>query len=155
MENISATNVKEIRLDKINISKRLRSINTDIIAPLSDSIQKNGLLYPITINQNKVLIAGYHRYTACKELNYETILCNIVDAKELNYETILCNIVDAKDDDSMKLIEIDENLIRAELHYFDLSEHLKFRKEIYERLYPETVLCDTGKGTRNSNSNND
>lgn len=133
MENISATNVKEIRLDKINISKRLRDINKDIIAPLSDSIQKNGLLNPITINQNNVLITGYHRYKACESLNYETIMCNIVDAI---------------DEDSMKLIEIDENLIRAELHYFDLSAQLKLRKEIYERNYPQTVLGGTGKGRK-------
>lgn len=133
MKNISATNVKEMRLDEIVILDRLRDINRDIIAPLSDSIQKSGLLNPITINQENILITGYHRYTACKELNYETILCNIVDAK---------------DDDSMKLIEIDENLIRAELHYFDLSEQLKLRKEIYERKYPQTVLGGTGKGRK-------
>lgn len=133
MKNISATNVKEMRLDEIIILDRLRNINRDIIAPLSDSIQKSGLLNPITINQENILITGYHRYTACKELNYETILCNIVDAK---------------DDDSMKLIEIDENLIRAELHYFDLSAQLKLRKEIYERKYPQTVLGGTGKGRK-------
>lgn len=133
VEDIKDLNIKEMKLDEIIILDRLRSINTDMISPLSDSIQRNGLLNPITINQNNILISGYHRYTACKELNFETILCNIVNTE---------------DEDKMKLIEIDENLIRAELHYFDLSEQLKLRKEIYERLFPETVLGASGKGRK-------
>lgn len=127
------TNIKEIKLEEIVILKRLRNINRDDIAPLKDSIQKNGLLHPITINQNKVLIAGHHRYTACEELNLETILCKIVDIE---------------DENKMKLMEIDENLMRTEIHYLDLSEQLKLRKEIYERLYPETVVGASGRGRK-------
>ena len=70
VEDIKDLNIKEMKLDEIIILDRLRSINTDMISPLSDSIQRNGLLNPITINQNNILISGYHRYTACKELNF-------------------------------------------------------------------------------------
>lgn len=126
-------NLQEINLSEIVILERLRTLNKEMIKPLSDSIQKNGLLHPITINQNKVLLSGYHRYTAYKELNLETILCNIVDVEN---------------EDIMRLIEIDENLMRTEIHYLDLSDSLKLRKEIYERLYPETVLGATGKGRK-------
>lgn len=131
--NTNKLTIKEIKLNEITIKKRIREFNNDIIAPLSDSIKEIGLLNPITVNEKNILIAGYHRYMAFKKLNYETILCNVVVAK---------------DEDSRKEIEIDENMVRLELHYFDLAEQLKMKKVLYEKKHPETILGATGKGRK-------
>ena len=37
-----------------------------------------------------------------------------------------------------ELAEIDENLIRNDLHYTERGDYLRRRKEIYEAMYPET-----------------
>ncbi len=131
--NTNKLTIKEIKLNKITIKERIREFNSDIIPSLSDSIKENGLFHPITINEENILICGYHRYMAFKELNYETILCNVVVAK---------------DEDSRKEIEIDENMVRLELHYFDLAEQLKMKKGLYEKKHPETILGATGKGRK-------
>ena len=70
------------------------------------------------------LIAGMHRLEACKLLGIDEIEANI---KVKSLSDILS-----------ELIEIDENLIRNELHYTERADALVRRKEIYEELYPET-----------------
>lgn len=122
---------KEIKIDDITIKERLREVDNLVINDLCMSIKNSGLLNPITINQNNILISGYHRLTAFKKLEKETIPCKIVNTDN---------------EDEMKLIEIDENLMRVELHFLDLAEQLEKRKNIYEKLYPETKKGGTGKG---------
>ena len=76
---------------------------------------------PIIIDEDKVLIAGYHRLLAYKKLNAVNITAKIVSRTA-----------------NKKLIEIDENLIRNELSALDVVRCLALRKKIYEELYPET-----------------
>src|ERR1700722_12733632 len=69
------------------------------IAELAASIEQLGLINPITVSENMMLIAGYHRFTACTQLGWTDIPVNIIPLSGLDLE----------------LAEIDENLIRNDL----------------------------------------
>jgi hypothetical protein len=66
-------------------------------------------------------IAGNHRVEACRQLGHADIPVRVVDGL-----TIEC-----------ELIEIDENLCRAELTAAQRATHIKRRKEIWAALNPE------------------
>ncbi len=106
----------------IKILKRKRELNSDHLTALKESISKLGLIEPIVITDKNILIAGYHRLQAFKDLNYAKIPTVIKNVDEINAE----------------LLEIDENLIRHELTQLEKSEQLQRRKEIYEILNPNT-----------------
>jgi N6-adenosine-specific RNA methylase IME4 len=55
----------------------------------------------------------------------------------LGWTTIRTEVVEAAGDAAL-LVEIDENLIRADLSPAEVAAHQHARKEVYERLHPET-----------------
>ncbi len=126
----------KIKIDSIKINERMREVSEDKVTEIASSIKEIGLLNPITISDNNELIAGLHRLNAFKMLGYAEIEANVVHLSGLKQE----------------LAEIDENLIRADLHYIDRGDHLKRRKEIYELLHPETKQ---GTAQRIGQINND
>src|SRR5260221_6066471 len=110
----------KFNISDIIVKDRKRELGN--IETLAQSIKELGLLNPITIQPNGVLVAGYHRLEACKSLGWNEIDVNIVNLEVLQAE----------------LAEIDENLIRNELHWFDRDKQFIRRKEIHELLHPET-----------------
>jgi hypothetical protein len=69
------------------------------------------------------IVAGAHRLSAARKLKWKTIDCIFLkDCTE----------------DAATLIEIDENLIRAELSPAEKAMHVGERKAVYERLHPKT-----------------
>lgn len=118
------TSFATIKIDEIKVTNRKRQADSEKVKELSESIKTIGLVNPISVCKDSDgfrLIAGLHRLTACKLLNWTEIQANIMELDLINSE----------------LAEIDENLIRCELHYIDRAEMLKRRQEIYEELYPE------------------
>jgi N6-adenosine-specific RNA methylase IME4/ParB-like chromosome segregation protein Spo0J len=111
-----------ISIAKIKVSNNRREVDEAKILELADSIKTVGLINPITISTNNDLIAGAHRLLAYKQLGLNEIESNVVELTELQQE----------------LIEIDENLIRNELHYTERGEQLLRRKAIYEELHPQS-----------------
>jgi hypothetical protein len=100
----------------------------DVVDELAESIAAQGLLHPITLSKcasdgAHVLVAGRHRLEAVRKLGRETIAA-----------VVLVGL----DADQAQLAEIDENLIHAVLTPAERSAHQVKRKEIYERLHPET-----------------
>jgi hypothetical protein len=118
----------DIELTGIHVSlgRRLRAVRDDLVAELAQSMKKQGLLQPITVRPRSdgrySLVIGWHRLEAAKLLGWSTIAATVTDL----------------DDDEAELAEIDENLIRGELSPAERALHVGRRKELYEKLHPET-----------------
>jgi len=125
-----------VRLDMIETQDGARPLVEPAIAALAESIERLGLLQPVIVQETKILrggifvggyrlIAGRHRVEACRRLGWQTI-----DAIELGDEVGYLE---------KELIEIDENLCRAELTPAQRASAIKRRKQIWEALHPEGV----------------
>ena len=69
-------------LQKVNINfikPRQFKLNTELINQLKIDIDKNGLLCPLVIHENKTLLDGHHRYEAIKDFCTETIVYVVKD----------------------------------------------------------------------------
>ncbi|MDC3956961.1 ParB N-terminal domain-containing protein [Polyangium jinanense] len=117
--------VRELPLVDIVVPKH-RARRLRDVTPLVESIAQSDLIEPIIVRRlqdgNLVLVAGLHRLEAHRKLHRKTILARIIEVSDLEAE----------------LIELDENLARTELTVLERSEQLLRRKQIYERLHPET-----------------
>ena len=86
-------NIDNINVDKLYISDiNVRKTNINEIEELSNSIDMNGLINPITVRKSDddkyEIIAGQRRYLAMKELNKHTIPCNIIVANDEKAEEL-------------------------------------------------------------------
>ena len=112
----------QIPIFQINVNAGRREADPEAVQKLADSISRVGLLNPITVDQEYILIAGLHRLEAAKRLGWTEIKCTISNLEGLQAE----------------LAEIDENFVRKDLSDDEFRELLLRRKEIYEALHPET-----------------
>lgn len=133
---------QEIRITSIRVPAGRRALRG--VAELAESIKAVGLLNPITITEECVLVAGAHRLEACKLLGWKKIPAGVVKLSGLLAE----------------LAEIDENLCRNELTALEQAEHLHRRKQVYEALHPETKqgaapAKKSGKGGKAPKGKND
>ncbi len=105
-------------------------LNTDV-STLKKSIEKIGLINPITINNKNELLAGARRFQAITDLGWESVSVHIVDRDLLEQE----------------LISIDENLVRSPLNKLELEKCLNRGREIYEELNPTANKIDLSSET--------
>lgn len=112
----------QVPIGEIQIKEGRRSLDSGHVKELADSIRELGLLSPITIDRDYVLIAGLHRLEAAKVLGWTEIECMVSSLEGLVAE----------------LAEIDENIVRSDISTLEYGEILLRRKEIYETLHPET-----------------
>jgi len=113
------------KLSEIKRNNQYLRIETDV-ETLKKSIEKVGLINPLTINKNNELLAGARRFQAIKELGWVETDVHIVDRDELVQE----------------LISIDENLVRTPLNKLELEKCLNRGREIYEALNPSAIKID-------------
>lgn len=127
--------VVRIQLGGLKASGQPRQLVTEAVDKLAASIKAVGLLQPITVRPCSIMdgglaakghqiIAGHHRVAACRALGWTEIDAIVVDAAEhLQAE----------------LMEIDENLCRAELTASQRASAIKRRRQIWEALHPEEI----------------
>jgi ParB family chromosome partitioning protein len=114
---------EELEIEAIEVPRtRLRRLQPGIVADLAQSMSRIGQLSPIVVGQDG-LIAGVHRLEAAKQLGWRTIRSVITEDRSAGF---------------LRLIEIDENLMRADLSPAERAAHQAERKEIYEVEYPGT-----------------
>ena len=111
-----------VDIEAIQINPARGVSSPEQVKALSQSMSEIGLLNPITIGEDNVLIAGLHRLEAAKKLGWSQIECNVCTLEGLRAE----------------LAEIDENIIRRDLSTIEKGNQLLRRKEIYETLHPES-----------------
>lgn len=107
---------------------RLRPVSEAGVESLIASVSETGVMKDaIHVRKKKdgslVLIAGAHRLEMARRLGWEEI-----EAKVWTDVT----------DDWARLMEIDDNLAGADMNALDTAVFLARRKDIYERLHPET-----------------
>lgn len=112
-----------ISISEIKINPGRRATDPAYVDKLAKSIADVGLLNPVTVNEERMLITGLHRLEAAKLLGWREIDC----------------LVRVMDSTRAELAEIDENVIRRPLSDMELSRALTRRKELYEALHPETI----------------
>jgi ParB family chromosome partitioning protein len=111
---------KALLVDSIQIGRRKRPVDEAAVANLMKSMKQFGLMNPITIRvlgASAILVAGQQRLEAARRLGWATIDAICVD----------CDDIDAE------MIEIVENLDRAELAAQDRAAQLAELVRLYER----------------------
>ena len=122
-------NILQLRIEDIDAGRRLRPVDADYVHLIAASMAEHGQMTPIEVMASPggkprpyTLVAGAHRLAAAVQAGLPTIQAMVFEGSELEAE----------------LREIDENLIRHELKELDRSVFLARRKEVYERLHPQT-----------------
>lgn len=102
---MTSGNFTYLAVDKIQVDRETRQRKElTNIEELADSIRRVGLINPIVITRDNVLVAGERRLTAHKLLRFEQIAVQYTD--EL-------------DEKQLQLIELEENVKRVDLSWQD------------------------------------
>jgi ParB family chromosome partitioning protein len=96
----------QVSIDEIIIKKRIRK-NLGDLAPLMESLRKHGLINPVLITEDKVLIAGHRRLESARRLGWQRINVRVLE----NPSQV----------EKLEL-EIEENIHRRSLATDELSE---------------------------------
>jgi ParB-like chromosome segregation protein Spo0J len=130
-------NSADIKLGDIHVALNcnLRAVRDDLVPQLAQSMDEHGLLHPVIVRPRMgggySLVCGRHRLEAAKLLGWPTIATTITDFHE----------------DQAELAGID---VRGELSQAERALHVGRRKELYEKLHPETKHGATGRGREKS-----
>ena len=129
---------KSVPLMHLSASDQPRPLVTEYVDKLAASMKSIGLISPITVQQfgtddsltkpSYKIVAGHHRVAAARSLGWTEIDAVISTNSGLEAE----------------LIEIDENLCRAELSQAQRTKYTKRRVQIWEALHPVQVGLDVG-----------
>lgn len=121
----------EIRkLNELKATNPYLRLGTDV-SELEKSISTLGLIAPLVISTDNVILAGARRYQAMLNLGFTETPVMVIDKNALEKE----------------LISIDENLVRKDLSKIEVESHLRRAKEIYQELHPEADVVEEVQAT--------
>lgn len=104
----------KVKISDIKINKRVRKDLGDIES-LKKSLGRHGLLEPILVTDDNMLVSGYRRLSAAQELGWQEIDAVVVKPKN-ELEQIE--------------MEMEENIIRKEFTAEEMLEGFKRKKKI-------------------------
>lgn len=107
----------EISIGSIKVAENRRAVDYAKVREIAESMSQVGLINAISVRHvggDVVLVAGKHRLEAAKSLGWDKIEATVLELDDLGSE----------------LAEIDENLMRNELHYIDRGNAIKRRDEL-------------------------
>ena len=105
-------------INLITVKQGRRAVDDAKVRELAQSMSEIGLINPITVTRDRVLITGAHRLEAAKLLGWTDIKATVSELDGFRVE----------------LAEIDENLMRNELHYLDEGAAYKRRDELLDEM---------------------
>lgn len=108
------------KLSELKATNPYLRLGTDV-TDLEKSIGTLGLIAPLVVSTDNVILAGARRYQALLNLGHTEASVIVVDKNALEKE----------------LISIDENLVRKDLSKMEMETHLRRAKAIYQELHPE------------------
>jgi hypothetical protein len=123
--NIATTAFREVPIDQIVVSDD-HQIDWALVEIIAQSIRMvrsesdSGLINPVVLNANMKLLNGHHRYLAMKQIGIETIPAQI-------------KVVG----DAERLVAIDDDLLRRDLHPLDRAKLFAERKRLYQIEHPD------------------
>lgn len=118
--------VAQVQVDK---SKRQRQGDLDT-SDLQASLKRNGLINPIVLTRELLLVAGERRLEAAKALGWPSIPARWVE--ELSP-------VD------LQILELEENIKRKDLEWQDLVRGVGAIHDLYRERDPEWTMSETGQ----------
>lgn len=107
----------EISIGSIKVTENRRAVDYAKVREIAESMSQVGLINAISVRHvgdDVVLVAGKHRLEAAKSLGWDKIEATVLELDDLGSE----------------LAEIDENLMRHELHYIDRGNAIRRRDEL-------------------------
>ena len=113
--------VCDIPIASIRVLTRLRSTSPERVGDIAESVSLLGLLHPVSVSRSGdkyVLNSGHHRVEAFKALGKKTIPATVRDGDELLDQ----------------LVEVMENICRAEMTAIQLGDHIVKREELLQKL---------------------
>ena len=119
----------EVSLKLIHCAERQRSDLGDV-SELMTSIESIGLLHPITINKDLLLIAGRRRFQAVINLHWDKVPVQYVE--EVDHIELI-------------KIELEENIRRKKLDWKDEAKAVKTLHELYAQGKEDWEYEDTAE----------
>ncbi|MCY3754822.1 MAG: ParB/RepB/Spo0J family partition protein [Alphaproteobacteria bacterium] len=130
-----------IGLDQIHVGPRLREVDEAVVERLAESMDRIGLQNPIQVRHNFGIDPDTGEYDRGLERGGFALVAGahrIEAARRLGWGRIEAFVLDDPSPDMLALVEVDENLVRAELTPLDRGRFVARREELRRKLHPKS-----------------